>query len=71
MKEKIIEYLQTKFEIFGNATGATFSEIVFTTKIKGSDLNPLLIELIQENKIRVKSGEHIDLYYIIINVVHN
>ena len=64
MKQHILDFLQDRFDTFGLGAGTTFSEIVFATKIKRELLGPLLFELLEEKKITVRKGEHIDLYFI-------
>lgn len=64
MKQQILDFLHSRFNTFGLGAGTTFSEIVFATKIKRELLEPLLFELREEKKIRIRTGEHVDLYYI-------
>lgn len=66
MKEKVLNFMKIRFEYYGLGTGATVSDIIYGTKIRGPILRPILQELINENKIRVSSGEHMDLYYLIV-----
>jgi|GEM_PF-1795649 len=64
MYEKVLQYFIDRFNNFGYGSYVTFSEICFYTKLKSTELNPILDDLIMEGKIIRKTGEHTDLYIL-------
>ncbi len=64
MKELVIDYLAMRFKKNGMMSGATLQDIIFATKIKRFELTLILEELIAEGKITLKTGAHIDMYFL-------
>lgn len=63
MKENIIEFLKSQFEIYGNASGTNFFKIVNAVDIPRDEIIILLDELVSERKIRRQQGLNEPLYF--------
>jgi len=64
MRELVIDYLAMRFQKNGMMSGATLQDIIFATKIKRFELIMVLDELIAEGKITIKTGAHVDMYFL-------
>jgi hypothetical protein len=64
MKEKIIEFLKSQFEIYGNASGTNFFKISQAVNFPREEIMNLLSELIKEKKVRKQEGLNEPLYFM-------
>ncbi|WDF45234.1 hypothetical protein PQ459_10020 [Chryseobacterium sp. KACC 21268] len=64
MKERILEFLKTQFEIYGNASGTNFFKISQAVDISRDEIMTLLDELRNEKKIRKQEGLNEPLYFL-------